>query len=296
MQKHYMKQFRMSATDLATSIRKVLIPFAIGCTLLVLPVALFPSAVSAESKTSHADSQYAVLSFKVLDPKAGPGGGMRHSQGRLDLPNATLRSLISLAFDVQDEQIAGAPAWADSSRFDITLKSDDSPFGTLAGEYEDRRRVQMLLADRFGLSFHWEERELEAFALLVGDNGPRFKESVIKDGSWLGVGLMSGYLVGRGAPMIRVADALSRELGRTVLDCTELEGIYDLNARWVSKTGKRFHWIYGGSKSAPSSAPPEPGNLSIEEALPAQLGLILELRKIPAVTIVVDNVKQPSRT
>lgn len=281
MQKYFMQQFRSKVTAI--------------CWAVVLSIASLHTALSAQTNPAVADPEYKVLSLRELGVDSGSGQGMWHGPDhRLKLTNVTLRHLIGLAFDVQNAQVAGLPDWATSFSFDIVLQSDGSQQGTLQGAYLDRRRVQLLLRDYFGLSFHWEERELDAYVMRVEDGGPKFKTSAIKDGGWRGVGLDTGNLVGRDTPMIRVAEALSRELGHTVLNGTELEGTYDFHARWVSKTGKKFRWIYGGSSPARSTAPPELAP-SLPEAMSTQLGLILERKKTPAITVVVDDVKRPAQ-
>lgn len=294
----FVKRIRTCMADLASLYRALVFGLtrgvAISCAALLVVCVVFVPAFAATKNTSHIDPEYEVLSFKVLEPNTSSRGEIRHTR-RLELTNVTLKRLIGWAFSVQEGQIAGTPEWAASARFDIVLKTDHSAGGTLAADQRDRRRVQMLLADRFGLSFHWEERELMAWALDVAGDGPRFKESARKDDTWLGVALNSGQLVGRGAPMIRVAEALSRELGHTVIDCTELEGIYDLQAQWVSKTGGTMRWKYGGWQPEATVLFPIT-KLTVEEALPAQLGLFLEYRKVPTVTVVVDEVYQPSGT
>ena len=49
-----------------------------------------------------------------------PGGGLRTT-------GATLRFLVTLAYDARPFQISSGPGWIDSDRFDILAKADAEP-------------------------------------------------------------------------------------------------------------------------------------------------------------------------
>jgi uncharacterized protein (TIGR03435 family) len=73
--------------------------------------------------------------------------------------------------------------------------------------------------------------------------------------------------------------ALSHQnLGYPVVDQTGLTGEYDLT----------LHWAPGNTPAPDSSEPP------LFTALQEQLGLKLELKKVPIETIVVDHIDRPS--
>jgi uncharacterized protein (TIGR03435 family) len=80
--------------------------------------------------------------------------------------------LIRQAFRVQDSQIVGGPAWLEADRYDIEAKT---------GSPEKLSRDQLgplmqnLPAERFGLKFHRETREMPVLALLVEKGGPKLK-------------------------------------------------------------------------------------------------------------------------
>jgi len=85
----------------------------------------------------------------------------------------TLQALIQNAYEVQSFQIAGAPNWVTSDKYDIEAKME----GTVAEELqklspdqrriETRRMLQALLADRFKLKLHLQTKELPAYSLIV---------------------------------------------------------------------------------------------------------------------------------
>src|SRR3954464_13842576 len=60
--------------------------------------------------------------------------------------NATLRTLVRTAYDVQEDQVLGGPDWADRNRFDIAARHA----GNLV-RIDALRMVQVLLPDRYKL-------------------------------------------------------------------------------------------------------------------------------------------------
>jgi uncharacterized protein (TIGR03435 family) len=70
--------------------------------------------------------------------------------------NQTLRNLIKVAYNVQDFQLLGGPAWINSERYDIDARAQGNPpLADVAGAM-----IQTLLEDRFRLAIHSEKKEL----------------------------------------------------------------------------------------------------------------------------------------
>jgi uncharacterized protein (TIGR03435 family) len=80
-----------------------------------------------------------------------PGGGLRFTW-------ATLRNLISIAYNVRPCQISGGPKWIDTVPFDIGARLTTS--GAAPATRDDMRKaleaLRSLLAGRFLLTFHQE--------------------------------------------------------------------------------------------------------------------------------------------
>lgn len=91
--------------------------------------------------------------------------------GLVRIQNWPLRHLIAAAYRVRDEKVSG-PSWMGETYFDIEAKL---PAG--AKKADANEMLQALLAERFGMEFHRETRELSGFALVVGKNGPKMEES-----------------------------------------------------------------------------------------------------------------------
>src|SRR5439155_11317218 len=75
-------------------------------------------------------------------------------------------------YGVKGYQIAG-PSWLDSERYDIAAKI---PKGATKEQF--MLMLQSLLAERFKLTLHREKKDLPMYALVVGKNGPKMKESM----------------------------------------------------------------------------------------------------------------------
>jgi hypothetical protein len=99
------------------------------------------------------------------------GGPGTPDPGRFTTQNLRLNNIVTLAYGIERYQIT-TPEWMQSTRFDISAKV---PEGTTKEQF--RMMLQRLLAERFKLAVHHEQKEMRAYKLTVGKNGPKFKES-----------------------------------------------------------------------------------------------------------------------
>ncbi|MBI4473462.1 MAG: TIGR03435 family protein [Acidobacteria bacterium] len=261
-----------------------------------------------------AEPQTKPLAFEVASIKPNASGDNRIMMqiapgGRLNVTGATLRMLIRNAFRVQDFQIIGGPAWMSSDRFDIQAKAEEN-----ASQAQVNEMLQTLLAERFGLKFHKETRELPVYELVVAKNGPKLKESNPNSdgtpmrvttpdgrGQAVGRGMMMigmGQITGGGMTTAQLAQMLGNNLGRTVIDKTGLTGSYDIQLSWTPDPSEG-----GGFRGMPMPLPPAgergtpPGR---DETLPSlftaiqdQLGLKIESGRGPVEVMVIDSAQKP---
>ena len=101
-----------------------------------------------------------------------------------------------------------------------------------------------------------------------------------------------GNLSAGGMALSQLTQFLSQNLGRTVLDKTGLDGLYDFN---VTYTPDQIQLPPGG---APPGAPPlpaiDPNGPSLSTALQEQLGLKLDSTRGAVTVFVIDKVSQPT--
>jgi uncharacterized protein (TIGR03435 family) len=172
--------------------------------------------------------------------------------------------------------------------------------------------MQALLADRLKLKLSHDSKELPVYALVVAKNGPKLQEAKpgdtypngIKapDGKPAGgAGMMRmgpGQLTGQGLPMESLAQLLSEQLGRTVLDKTGLKGKYDFTMTWTPDPNEGMMRM--GPGPGPGGPPnndaalPDSSGPSLFTAIQEQLGLKLDSTKGPVDILVVDHVEKPS--
>jgi uncharacterized protein (TIGR03435 family) len=202
--------------------------------------------------------------------------------GKLIATNVALRELIRLAYGVRDYQIAKAPGWIDSVRYDISAETA-SP--KKVSHEESAAMLRELLVDRFQLALHRETKEGPVYLLTVGKNGPKLTEH--NEGTGSGARGRCGHLTGKRLTLDTVARVLSRQFERDVLNRTGLNGKYDFELDWTPDAGP--------CSAAESEGATEPfGRPSIFTAVQEQLGLKLEPAKGPVEMLVIDRVSRPS--
>jgi uncharacterized protein (TIGR03435 family) len=149
----------------------------------------------------------------VLPPQQDPR--------RINYPGVTLKFVLALAYGVTPEQIAG-PKWLGDERFDIvaTLPAGATP-------QQVPIMLQHLLADRFGVTVHEENKTIAFFALVPAKGGVKMK-NVEKPEIGATVDLNSDNIQLKGYTMPAFARFLSTSMGHPVVDETGLQGSYDV--------------------------------------------------------------------
>ena len=277
---------------------------------------LHVTAARAKSQDQNAAEPSPIYDVTSIKPNKSGTYMVRfmYSPDGLSATNCPLQVLIHSAYQVEDNQVSGAPAWLTSERYDIEAKMESSVVERIRKLSDDERSatrermLQALLAERFKLAVHRETKELPEYALVIAKSGPKLQEA--KPGETYPNGIKGpdgiaragfmrmgrGDLTAQGLSMSTVVRLLSQQLGRTVLDKTGLTGIYDFTLKWTpdeSQDGPLRGPEPGqpGSGSSPSSDSSGP---SIFTAIQEQLGLKLEPQKGPVEVLVIDHVEKPS--
>ena len=233
-----------------------------------ISIILSLAASSALGQPPASAPSFEVASVKLsppLNPADVAAGklhvGMTIDGARVDIGFFSLGDLIPIAFRMKRYQVSG-PDWMGAQRFDIQAKI---PEGVSRDQVPEM--LQTLLAERFKLKFHRDTKDNSVYALVVGKNGPKLKESppdtdppasdIASGGVAIGSGDnqvriksdSKGMVVtgGRGGNMrmnmgpngtmhmeaskmtlAAFADVLSPFLDRPVVDMTELKGNYQI--------------------------------------------------------------------
>jgi uncharacterized protein (TIGR03435 family) len=265
---------------------------------IAMAVLLPATTVPLPAQSDPPLKSFEVASVKLLPqpaPGTSSGGGPGTSDpGRWWRSNVTMASLFVQAFHIQGHAIV-APDWLTAARYDIAARvpagatRDDIPL-----------MIQRLLIDRFGLTFHREQKEMQAYTLVTAKSGPKLIASAANPASIhgrdgfadLADGVAPGAIqVDSVGPVRRLAagamsmpefaDYLAGQSELPVVDLTELPGKYDI--------------VLYYSRPAPISANPQAAadnGLDLFSALREQLGLELHSRKTRVNVLVVDHIEQ----
>jgi bla regulator protein BlaR1 len=310
-------------------------PLTIWKTLILVTTAVMAVAAPVVVGVMHApplraQSQAAAddrPAFEVASVKPntshGPSGLDFAAGGRLTARNMSLRTLIWIAYRIQDFQLSGGPDLL-NDRFDIVAKSEGNlPVNEL------QLRLRTLLGDRFGLTVHSETRELPVYALVMarsdgkmgaqlrrsGDScapitapagappppppppgsaalpGPAADADPNRIGQGCGGMFIPGRLSGRKMTMTQVANTLSRFLKRAVIERTGLTGNFDLD---LAYTPDQMPVSGPEGFPLPAALAPSSEDPSIFTAVQEQLGLKLQSTEGPVQVLVIDHVQRPS--
>jgi uncharacterized protein (TIGR03435 family) len=158
-----------------------------------------------------------------------------------------------------------------------------------------------LLEQVFKLRTHSESREQQVYSLVMSRNdralGPRLQVSRIDCGAMrrgplrppadseitCGARVQNGSFRATGIEMPALANSLSRQVGRPVVDRTGLAGAFDVNLEWTPDPD----WTIAVN---PDNHPENPSMLS---AMQEQLALRLEPRQDTVTVLVIDRVEPP---
>jgi uncharacterized protein (TIGR03435 family) len=213
--------------------------------------------------------------------------------GKFRATNFPLKGLISFGYGVPGSQVAGAPDWTSSDRFDVEARAA----GPNVTRDEYQRMVRSLLEERFGLRTHAETRALPSYELVLAKNGSRLKPAdpnACEPPGGAGVTCGAFYtgpssLDGRSMSMAAFSNALSLTLGRPVTDHTGISGQFDIHLEFDPDGANLGNGAAGLSTDGNKSDSERP---SIFSALQQQLGLKLESHKEPVTVIVIDRLER----
>lgn len=230
------------------------------------------------------------------------GGPGTDDPERFTAENFDLSNLVTMAYGIDRYQLS-APDWLEGARFDIVAKV---PAGTTMEQFS--LMMRNLLAERFKLEVHHDQKAMQSYEMTVGKNGPKLTEStdvpdtaapggppapftktlgadgfpVLPPGRDQSMIMMKGRARMRVSrmSMAQLAVRLAGQLGQPVKDATGLTGKYDFTLSWVTS-----------GLTAQGGAADDPGP-DIFGALQQQLGLMLESKKALVDVVVVDHIEK----
>jgi uncharacterized protein (TIGR03435 family) len=268
-----------------------------------------PNSPDAAKAFPPAPVEFEVADIKPTAPDFNDTRFQIQPGGRVNIQGISLKDLIEDMWNISDEMLAGAPKFAETDRWDFVAKAPGATGGPNAEPVDFDTLTQMmknLLAERFKLAVHMEERPVNAYTLSAVK--PKMKKADPSSRTWCKEGLPLGGkndprdanpVLGRlmtcqNMSMAQFSDQLrylaNGYVHSPVLDSTGLEGGWDFTLS--------FSPVFQTRASQASSAPglnaaSDPnGAVSLPEAIERQLGLKLEQQKRPVQVLVIDHVER----
>ena len=124
---------------------------------------LLTRLVPGQSTPNSPAPAFEAADVHVSAPGMEPSGRFL-PDGRVEFNATTIFALIKFAWNIEEDRIRGGPSWLDTDRFDILAK----PVRRVPAGVQ-RRMLQALLMDRFGLMVHTENKPMPVFILSGGN-------------------------------------------------------------------------------------------------------------------------------
>ncbi len=250
-------------------------------TLLLLTFA--PAPTLAQQQTDR--PQFDAASVKLNESADRPY--TRYDPIRVELHKASMKHLVRRAFPLPDYQIIW-PAWVPAQRgargYDctVTFPRETTPQNL-------NLMFQDLLVTRFGITTHWESREMKAYEVRPADPGPKlhaaanpapptdFPKYTTKSeaGLWHFTSHLGSAPSGLSVAGILEALDATRILDHPLIDATGIQGFFDVEL------------------TAPAEDPdPKPAPGELLKALEKQLGLKVKLKTLSLRVLVIDHLER----
>jgi uncharacterized protein (TIGR03435 family) len=244
-------------------------------------ISLLPLAGHAQSQ-SQKPASFEVASIRPVAGGESFGEGGSRSQietaaDGLTMRNIDLSEMIQWAYGLQHYQLTGPPSLV-GPRYDLRAKSANH-----VNDSTLRLMLQDLLATRFKLQLHREQKKTSVYELVVAKGGPRLP----RDKS---ATLPSSYAK-ESFPRVDEGGFVfpNVSLGEFAQQLTEIRGI-DLPV--IDRTG--IPGVYDITLKSAASALLDPNGPSLLTLIQEQLGLKLLSAKEPIEVVVVDRFEPPS--
>jgi uncharacterized protein (TIGR03435 family) len=229
---------------------------------------------------ADAHPSFAVATIKPHDPNYPRRQGWGFRGDRVEIDNQTIGSMMMYAYSINPHQIADLPEWADKAAYDVEGITDTPGQPNLRQQQD---MLQKLLADRFGLKFHREQRPLNVYAIQVAKGGPKLKPAAHPESQPGQRASQQGAALCNKMSNVAMTDfVLDMQFfveDRPLVDQTGLTGRFDITLCYTPDE----------ARNTDPDAPP-----GLFTAIQEQLGLKLQPVKAPVDVFVIDAVQKPS--
>lgn len=274
-----------------------------------IQIALLASALllAAYGQTSG-KAEFDAASIKANPPQSGfhfandavSGGPGTPDPGLFRCSRCSLATLIVKAFNLQPYQLPGRTSLTDST-YEVLAKI---PGGATPEQFS--AMLQNLLKDRFALAWHFQEKKMKGYRLVIARDGPKLKESApaaaephraaqSESHNHSGPVAFGASAAFRAANQSTadLARVLSDQIGLPVADDTGLPGKYDISLRWSADAAATPHAADHSDHAGHDGPAGDPSGPTLFDALQQQLGLkLLPADQTLARLLIIDHVAQ----
>jgi uncharacterized protein (TIGR03435 family) len=259
-------------------------------------------------------AEFDVAVIKPASPDE-KGIQLRINGTQIVINDAPLQFLITWAWDINDGRIVNPPGFLNQDHWDILGKVavDGPPSGPGSAPQIDQEDLQQmiktLLADRFGLKSHMEDRSADAYTLVAANPhlnkadptnrtgckngpGPDGKDPRINNPQLGRLVTCSNITMAQFAAQLQ--SMASGYIKNQVIDATGIEGAYDFTLSFSTAGQLRgpSPQASGDNPSSSNEASVPTGGISLSDAIYKTLGLKLEKRKGTMPMFVIDHIEQ----
>lgn len=249
---------------------------------LCAALAALPLLLGSAQSSAQRGPAFEVASVHpvVLDAPGGEGGTRSQIQTEpagLVLRNIDMDEMIEWAYSLEHNQLAN-PGALHNHRFDVRARTAEPVSGKTL-----RLMLQDLLANRFNLKIHREQKPTSVYELVIAKGGPKLPPNKadklpasypretfprVADGSFV--------FTNTSIPEFAQQLTELRGIDLPVLDRTGIPGVYDITLKGAA------------------AAVRDPNGPSLLTLIHEQLGLKLVSAKDPIEVVVIDHVTEPS--
>ncbi len=249
---------------------------------------LIAFALAAVSVAFGQDPAFEVASITPCPPGT-PAPAMEHAGiadfiapgGRFTARATTVIFLMEWAYGIQPAQHSGGPNWIRDDRFDIVAKAEGKP-----SDDEMKLMVRTLLADRFHLQVHHEQREMSAYVISTGKVQPKLFPPQPDEIHGIHLAPQTGpdqktaayRIIATRFTLAQLANTFARQLGSVIINNTGLDGEFDFS----------FDLTPDDSRPNPMDA------TLLIGAMRDQLGLAVKYEKTTVDAYVIAGVEKPT--
>ena len=217
------------------------------------------------ARCQAATPTFEVATVKPQDPRNHALAAVNYPTPRRFEGTGSLQTFIELAYGIKGNQVIGGPKWMGVDIFDINAQADTPLNAAVLKEM-----LKALLADRFGLAVHVEDKPMPVFELAVDKGGLKLHSPADGLHRWSsGNGFIRGQM-----SIGELGAILSPIVGRIVQDGTDRNEVFVIDLEWAT------------NDDAPGP--------SLFTAVREQLGLRMAATKRSVNVLVIDRAERPS--